>query len=308
MSIPVRKLQAFFGQAWQENVRMANYTTARVGGTVLGLVPVNTLEELRKAASFLWSESVPFKLIGSGSNILVSDKGYAGVILLNRCHNIKIHSQEEPPTIYAESGANLSNIARMTALRGLTGMEWAGSVPGSVGGAIYGNAGAFGSDVSQCLLTVQILTPEQGEVTLTADQMAFSYRSSILKREKQPAVILSALFKAQHSTREAAWKFLSDYAEKRRQTQPTGNSTGSTFKNPRGDYAGRLIEAVGLKGYKAEHAQFSPLHANFIVNDGQSSAQEYLSLIRLAQKRVKEQFGIELELEIEFLGDFNDEH
>ena len=88
MSVPVRKLQAFFGQAWQENVRMANYTTARVGGTVLGLVPVNTLEELRKAASFLWSESVPFKLIGSGSNILVSDKGYAGVILLNRCHNI----------------------------------------------------------------------------------------------------------------------------------------------------------------------------------------------------------------------------
>ena len=136
----------------------------------------------------------------------------------------------------------------MTALRGLTGMEWASSVPGSVGGAIYGNAGAFGSDVSQCLLTVQILTPEQGEVTLNADQMAFSYRSSILKREKQPAVILSALFKAQHSTREAAWKLLSDYAEKRRQTQPTGNSTGSTFKNPPGDYAGRLIEAVGLKG------------------------------------------------------------
>ena len=121
-------------------------------------------------------------------------------------------------------------------------------------------------------------------------------------------MILSALFKAQHSTREAAWKLLSDYAEKRRQTQPIGNSTGSTFKNPPGDYAGRLIEAVGLKGYKAEHAQFSPLHANFIVNDGQSSAQEYLSLIRLAQKRVKEQFGIELELEIELLGDFNDEH
>lgn len=137
--------------------------------------------------------------------------------------------------------------------------------------------------------------------------MAFSYRSSILKREKQPAVISSALFKAQHSTREAAWKLLSDYSEKRRQTQPTGIQ-----RVPRSRTRGitpRLIEAVGLKGYKAEHAQFSPLHANFIVNDGQSfSAQEYLSLIRLAQKRVKEQFGIELELEIELLGDFDDEH
>lgn len=307
MSYPIRKLQAFFGQNWQENVRMANYTTARVGGTVLGMVPVYTLEELRKAAEFLWSLPVPFTLIGSGSNILVSDKGYEGVILLNHCHNIKIHSQEEPPTIYAESGANLSNIARQTALRGLSGMEWAGSVPGSVGGAVYGNAGAFGSDTSQCLLTVQVLTPEKGEQTLSAGDLSFTYRSSALKREKQDVLILSALFKAQHSTREVAWKTLSEYAEKRRQTQPIGNSTGSTFKNPPGDYAGRLIEAVGLKGYKSEHAQFSPLHANFIVNDGHSSAQEYLSLIHLAQKRVKEQFGIELELEIELLGDFYDE-
>jgi UDP-N-acetylmuramate dehydrogenase len=230
------------------------------------------------------------------------------VILLNRCHNIKIHSREEPPTVYAESGANLSNIARMTALRGLAGLEWAGSVPGSVGGAIYGNAGAFGSDISQCLLTVQVLTPEQGEISLDAAQMQFSYRSSRLIRQKRPVIILTALLNALHSTREAAWMILSDNAEQRRQTQPPGNSTGSTFKNPPGDYAGRLIEAVGLKGYKAEHAQFSPVHANFIVNDGQSSAQEYLSLIRLAQRRVKEQFGIDLELEIELLGDFDDEH
>ncbi|MFZ3069642.1 MAG: UDP-N-acetylmuramate dehydrogenase [Anaerolineaceae bacterium] len=307
MTFPIRKLQALFGDRLQENVRMSNYTTSRVGGPVLGLLPVNTLDELRFAANSLWSLEVPFRIIGSGSNILVSDSGYGGVVLLNHCHNIKIHSQEEQPTIYVESGANLSNIARQSALRGLTGMEWAASIPGSVGGAIYGNAGAFGSDISHCLLSAQVLYPDKGEVTLSVDQLDYTYRSSALKRDRPNVVIVSALFSAAHSTREAAWKLLTENSEKRQATQPTGASTGSTFKNPSGNYAGRLIEAVGLKGHTEGHAQFSPLHANFIINDGGSSAKDYLKLIKLAQARVKEQFGIQLELEIELVGEFEDE-
>ena len=306
MNIPLSKLQALFGARLQENVRMADYTTSRVGGPALGLVSVNTIAELRDAANALWSLDVPFKLIGSGSNILVSDSGYNGIILLNHCHNIRINTQQEPPVIFAESGANLSNIARQSALRGLSGLEWAGSVPGSVGGAVYGNAGAFGSDIARSLISIQALLRDEGEKTLTADDLQFAYRSSILKRERKELLILSATLKAERSTREAAWKTLMDMSQKRQATQPTGASTGSTFKNPPGDYAGRLIEAAGLKGFTGGHAQFSGLHANFIVNDGSSSAQEYLKLIRTAQKTVKEKFGVQLELEIELMGDFND--
>jgi len=306
MNIPMRKLQALFGARLQENVRMADYTTSRVGGPALGLISVNTISEMRDAANALWSLDVPFKLIGSGSNILVSDSGYNGIILLNHCHNIRINTQQEPPVIYAESGANLSNIARQSALRGLSGLEWAGSVPGSVGGAVYGNAGAFGSDIARSLISIQALLRDEGEKTLTADELQFAYRSSILKRERKELLILSATLKAERSTREAAWKTLMDISQKRQATQPTGASTGSTFKNPPGDYAGRLIEAAGLKGFTDGHAQFSGLHANFIVNDGRSSAQEYLKLIRTAQKIVKEKFGVQLELEIELIGEFND--
>ena len=306
MNIPMRKLQALFGARLQENVRMADYTTSRVGGPAFGLVSVNTIAELRDAANALWSLDVPFKLIGSGSNILVSDSGYNGIILLNHCHNIRINTQQEPPVIFAESGANLSNIARQSALRGLSGLEWAGSVPGSVGGAVYGNAGAFGSDIARSLISIQALLRDEGEKTLTADELQFAYRSSILKRERKELLILSATLKAERSTREAAWKTLMDISQKRQATQPTGASTGSTFKNPPGDYAGRLIEAAGLKGFTDGHAQFSGLHANFIVNDGRSSAQEYLKLIRTAQKIVKEKFGVQLELEIELIGEFND--
>ncbi len=307
MNFPIRKLQALFGEKLQENVRMANYTTARVGGPVLGLLPVNTKQELSHAANTLWSLDVPFKVIGSGSNILVSDKGYEGLIILNRCHNIKIYSQLEPPTIEAESGANLSNIARQSALRGLSGMEWAGSIPGSVGGAVYGNAGAYGSDISDSLISIDTATKEKGEVTLTNEELDFSYRSSMLKRNHPDLVILSATFRAIKSSRDEAWNTLMKYSEKRQATQPTGASTGSTFKNPKGDYAGRLIEASGLKGHTEGHAQFSSLHANFIVNDGHSTASEYMKLIRLAQNRVKEQFDVDLELEIELIGEFEND-
>lgn len=307
MTFPIHKLQAIFGDNLQENVRLSNYTTSRIGGPVLGLLSINTLKDLSFAANSLWGLDVPFRIIGSGSNILVSDKGYEGIILVNRCHNIKIQSQDEQPSIYAESGANFSNIARQSALRGLTGLEWAIHIPGSTGGALYGNAGAFGNDVSHWLHSAQVLFKEQGEKTLTSEQFGFTYRSSAFKREHSEVVILSATFNANHSTREESWKILGEYTEKRQATQPAGDSIGSTFKNPPGNYAGRLIEAVGLKGRAEGHAHFSQMHANFIVNDGNSSAHEYLTLIKLAQTKVKEQFGIDLELEIELLGEFEDE-
>lgn len=305
-SVSLEKLQTVFGERLQQNCRMAHYTTARVGGPVTALLPVNTEKELSEAVQLLWQEQIPFKVIGSGSNILVSDRGYDGVILLNRAHNIKIYSPEEGPYAFAESGANLSMLARQSALRGLSGMEWAASVPGTVGGAIYGNAGAHGSDTKSNLKVATILHLLFGIEQWTVERLDFQYRSSLLKREKTGAVILSAVFDLQKSTREEAWEKVKRYTEHRQNTQPPGVSCGSTFKNPPGDYAGRLIEAAGLKGERKGDAQISPMHANFFVNKGNASAEDYMDLIKLAQARVLEQFNIKLELEIELIGEFND--
>lgn len=305
MTFPLPELREIFGQKLQEGVRLANYTTSHTGGPVLALIPVNTLEELRFTVKKLWELEVEYRVLGSGSNILVSDKGYLGVVILNRCHNLRINSQLENPIVKAESGVNLGVMSRQVALRGLTGLEWTSSIPGTVGGAVYGNAGAFCSDVASVLKSAKILTPE-GERDFDIQAMGYEYRSSIFKRTHIPAVILEAIFNVQSSTREAALQRVKELTEKRKASQPQGPSFGSTFRNPAGDSAGRLIEAAGLKGYSLEHAGFSPMHANFIVNDGQASAQEYYRLIRLAQERVKAQFGIDLELEIELLGEFDE--
>jgi UDP-N-acetylmuramate dehydrogenase len=307
MSLPIRKLETLFGEKLQRNVQICNYTTSRTGGPVIGLIPVNTLDEMRKAAQRLWEIEMPFRVLGSGSNMLISDKGWDGVMLLNRCHNIKIHSNEENPTVYAESGANFGAMARQCSLRGIGGLEWANSIPGSVGGAVYGNAGAHGSDVAHDLQSALILIKDKGEYSLMAEDMAYAYRSSFLKRAHTSAVILAATFNASHSTHEASVAKMNEFTTRRLATQPQGASTGSTFKNPEGDYAGRLIEATGLKGTISGRAQISPLHANFIVNDGQAKAQDYFRLIRLMQEKVKAQSGINLELEIELLGEFEND-
>ncbi len=306
MESPLSRLEEIFGSRLQQNVRMAHYTTSRVGGEVTGLLPINTLDEMRQAANELWAMDIPFHVLGSGSNVLVSDKGYQGVMLLNHCHNVKIKSDAADPYVYAESGANMGAMARQAALRGLSGLEWAGPVPGTVGGAVYGNAGAHGSDVSKSLRFVSVLFKDGGEQELDPEGMGYKYRSSRLKRERIPAVILAATFNAQVSTREEAWGRLGENLAYRQGTQPPGNSTGSTFRNPPGDHAGRLIEAAGLKGTRIGGAEFSTMHANFIVNDGHATAQDYYSLISLAKREVKEQFGVDLRLEIELLGEFDD--
>ena len=305
MLIEMDKLRHIFGARLQENVRMANYTTIRVGGHAAGLLPVNTESELTEAATTLWEHHIPFKVIGSGSNFLISDKGYDGIILLNRAHNLKIQSTVEPFTVYAESGAIFGTVARQSAMRGLSGLEWANSVPGTVGGAVYGNAGAHGSDVCRDLIMATILHPISGKENWPVERLGYQYRSSILKREKMDAIILSAQFRVNKSTREEAQAKIINYSEKRRKTQPEGASFGSTFRNPEGDHAGRLIEAAGLKGHTQGHAQISNVHANFIINQGEAKADDIYQLICLARNEVKQRFNVDLELEIELLGEFD---
>ena len=305
--LPLRKLQALFGDKLQENVRMAKYTTTRVGGPASGMISVHTAEEMRRTVKILWELDAPFRILGSGSNLLVSDAGYKGVMVHNRCHNVRIDTKGEQPVIFAEGGANLGAVSRQASLRGVSGFEWANSIPGTVGGAVYGNAGAHGSDISKCMLMAQVITKSDGEQNLDSEGMGFRYRSSKFKRDGEEVVILSASFFGTKVEPEVTQKLLEELTEKRRQTQPVGPSFGSTFKNPKGDFAGRLLEAAGMKGVTSGHASISTVHANFILNDGEATAQDYYRLIRLAQKKVKEQFDVSLNLEIELLGEFEDD-
>ncbi len=305
--LPLRKLQALFGDKLQENVRMANYTTTRVGGPASGMISVHTADEMRRTVKILWELDAPFRILGSGSNLLVSDTGYKGVMVHNRCHNVRIDTKGEQPVIFAESGANLGAVSRQASLRGVSGFEWANSIPGTVGGAVYGNAGAHGSDISKCMIVAQVITKDEGEQSLDSEGMGFRYRSSKFKRNNEDVVILNASFFGIKVEPEVTKRLLEELTEKRRQTQPVGPSFGSTFKNPKGDFAGRLLEAAGMKGVTSGHASISTVHANFILNDGEATAQDYYRLIRLAQKSVKEQFDVNLNLEIELLGEFEDD-
>lgn len=304
-NLPISDLHNLFGSRLQENVQIANYTSARIGGVADALLMVRSADELAGTAAELWQRNIPFLLLGSGANVLVSDAGVRGVVLLNRAHTVRIESASNPPTVLAESGANLGALARQLALRGLGGLEWAATIPGSVGGAVYGNAGAHGSEIQTNFILADILHRTSGKQTWTSAQMAFEYRSSALKRSKDQSVILTVQLRLEHSTPEAVKEKMEQFAEQRKRTQPPGASTGSVFKNPPGDFAGRLIEAAGLKGTRVGGVAVSKIHANFFVNDQNATASNYFDLIKIVRDRVKAKFGIHLELEVELVGDWN---
>jgi UDP-N-acetylmuramate dehydrogenase len=196
-----------------------------------------------------------------------------------------------------------SNLANRCASKGFSGLEWAATVPGTIGGAVYGNAGAFGGDIAGSLIAAELLT-EDGREKFTAEQMGYGYRTSVLKRGELDAVVLSAELRLNNSTKEEVTVRIEQFSAHRKSTQPPGASMGSMFKNPDGDYAGRLIEACGLKGTRIGNAEISPLHGNFFVNHANTKAADIFALIQLVQKTVKEQQGVDLELEVELVGEW----
>jgi UDP-N-acetylmuramate dehydrogenase len=234
----------------------------------------------------------------------VSDKGLDAVVVHNKAKKVDVNLESDPPMIIAESGASLSAVARKAAQHSLSGLEWAYTIPGSLGGGVYGNAGAHGGNMQGSLVLANILHRKKGVLSLTSEQMAYGYRSSLLKRDPGTAVILSAHLKAVKGDTKSIKATMEENAERRRRTQPPGSSMGSTFKNPEGDHAGRLIEAAGLKGMKIGGAQVSPVHANFLINDGTATALDIRRLIGFIQKTVQERFNVNLELEIEMIGDW----
>ena len=297
-----------FGENFGLGIPLARYTSARVGGSAEMFLAVNDQSELQAAAELAYAQRVPYIVIGGGSNILVSDNGVKGLVILNKARNVHYRHNGSGVVCTVESGMNLSSLARQCISKGLAGLEWAVSVPGTVGGAVVGNSGAHGGDMNSALLTATIWTPGDGTRVFARDEMAYGYRDSVLKQEQgtdQPRrVVLSAELQLRPESVDVLVARADGFVAHRKETQPAGASMGSMFKNPENYYAGYLIEAAGLKGFRSGGAHISEKHANFFVNDGDASAEDVRSLIAEAWNAVRERYAIELELEVELVGDW----
>ncbi|MCX6070672.1 MAG: UDP-N-acetylmuramate dehydrogenase [Chloroflexi bacterium] len=300
-----QSLREAFGPRLREGVPLAPYTSARIGGPADFLLSVRSGSELETVCRTLWGLGVEFRMLGGGSNVLVSDAGVRGVIVLNQAKDADFAITDQQASVTAEAGASFGSIARRAVDQGLSGLEWAATIPGTVGGAIVGNAGAFGGDVSQVLKVADILQRPDRREQWPVERLEYSYRTSWLKRHPGEAVVLSGTFGLQKATQDATRARVAEFGAKRQQTQPPGASWGSMFMNPPGDHAGRLIEAAGLKGTRQGAAEISTRHANFFINRGGATAADVWALIEKARQEVRRQTGIELELEIERLGEWN---
>ncbi len=279
---------------------LAPYTTWKIGGPADLFIVPETKEQLIKAINILREAGMPWMKIGKGSNMLISDKGYRGAV-------IKLGSGFEAirfdgPIAYAGAAAGFIKLARMAGKQGLSGLEFAGGIPGSVGGAVYMNAGAHGSDLSRVIQYAEVLL-ESGELAqMGRDELDFSYRHSVLQGKRM--IVTEAVFELAYGNREEIAAAMATYQERRLRTQPLQSaSSGSVFRNPEGHYAAKLIEEAGLKGLRAGGAQVSTLHANFIVNTGNATAQDVLTLINQIQSRILELYDVQLTPEVLVVGE-----
>ncbi len=284
---------------------LSRHTAARIGGLAELYIIALASQELCEFVRLARQHDTPCIVLGCGSNVLVSDAGVRGLVIANKTKNINYQTSHAGHSIQvqAESGVALPTLARECIERGYANLEWAAGVPGTVGGAVVGNAGAHGGDVARDLITASILDANGAIRDWANAELEFGYRTSKLKiPNTQKPVVLAATFQLRPSARQELETLAAGFAERRKRSQPPGATMGSVFRNPPGDYAGRLIEAAGLKGARVGAAQISPLHANFIVNLGGATAADVKALIDLAREKVQSQFGIELELEIEMIG------
>ena len=302
---PYAPLADRFGAALKCNENLARYTVARLGGPADALVTVNSSTDLTDAVTLACNNNLPWIILGGGANVLIADKGYRGVVIINHSKGVRF---DDDGLVVAESGASLANVARRAMNQGLTGLEWAVNVPGTIGGAVINNAGAHDGDMAEAVRWIEIFSLEdRPHVELWGvSQMKYDYRYSILKGDRERFVVLNATLALEAGHDPDALNAKADhFVSHRKRTQPPGASLGSIFKNPEDDFAGRLIEAAGLKGLAAGEVQISPVHANFLVNLGHGTATEYRTLIEIARDTVHEKFGVILELEIEFIGEWD---
>lgn len=282
------------------NEPMSKYTTWKIGGPADVLAVPETREQLAELIRILRENSIPWIQLGRGSNMLVSDKGIRGaVIKLGQGFDTVSF---DGVNVSAGGSTSFVKLSVLAGKEGLTGLEFAGGIPGSVGGAVYMNAGAHGSDVSRIFKSAEIVL-ETGElVEYAADEMEFGYRHSILHEQK--GIVTEAVFQLRHGDRKEISGAMSAYKDRRRRTQPLQSATaGSVFRNPPGDHAARLIEAAGLKGLRIGGAEISRQHANFIENTGQATAEDVLALMQKVQETIAERSGISLVPEVYVMGE-----
>ena len=303
------RVDSLFTDKVQVNQPIARYTAARLGGIADFLYIAKDTDFLDTIAVLktAWQADIPVTIIGGGANVLVSDQGIRGLTIINRISELQHGEWENGATVSATSGTNLIRLARYCQEHGYRGMEWAIGVPGTVGGAIVNNAGAHGTEMSDSVCHVVVYEPDCGAQLYTVDDLEYDYRYSVLKdREDRRFMVLLATFKLEKDDPHAIQERMDEYNAYRKRTQPSGASLGSIFKNPPHDYAGRLIEVAGLKGHQMGGVQVSSVHANFFVNTGeQATADDYFRLIRFVQQAVHEKLGVDLELEIQTLGEWN---
>ena len=277
------------------NEPMKAHTTFKIGGAADVCITVGTVEELRAAVSACRETETPWMILGRGSNLLVSDDGIAGAVILLDGDFKSLSADGD--TITAGAGVSLSKVCTVAAENSLAGLEFAYGIPGSVGGAVYMNAGAYGGETKDVVAEVTYMTPDGTVGTLTNEQLAFGYRTSVFKQNDN--IILFSKYKLTPDDRGAILARMDDYMNRRRTKQPLEYpSAGSVFKRPVGAFAGSLIEQCGLKGKKVGGAQVSEKHAGFIINAGGATCCDVMNLVRLVQDTVKSRTGYELECEI----------
>lgn len=282
------------------NESLARYTTMKIGGPADILIVPKHVAGIEKTLQLVKQYKTKWTVIGRGSNLLVSDQGIEGVVI--RLGEGLDHLEVEKHKVRVGSGYPLIKLSTLLSRQGLAGLEFASGIPGSVGGAVYMNAGAHKSDISSVLSKALILFEDGTIAWLTNKELEFSYRSSVLQT-KRPGIVLEAEFQLQAGKREEIVRSMQNNKDYRRETQPWNHPcAGSIFRNPIPHFAGDLVEKAGLRGYRIGGAQISEMHGNFIVNTGGASAQDVLSLIELIKHTIKDKFDVDMHTEVEIIG------
>ncbi|OIK14030.1 UDP-N-acetylenolpyruvoylglucosamine reductase [Bacillus sp. MUM 116] len=284
----------------KQNELLANHTTIKIGGPADLFIEPSSTENLIKVMEVIRKQHLPWRAIGRGSNLLVSDKGIEGVVIKlgSGLDQLTVNGSE----ITVGGGYSLVSLATKISKMGITGLEFASGIPGSVGGAVYMNAGAHGSDISKILTKALILFEDGTMEWLTNEEMEFTYRTSVLQK-KRPGIVMEAVFKLQAGEKTGIVAQMQKNKDYRKETQPWNfPCAGSIFRNPLPNYAGKLIEVAGLKGYTIGGAKISEMHGNFIVNAGNATAGDVLALIQFVKDTIYSLYEIKMETEVEIIG------
>lgn len=282
------------------NVPLKEYTSFRIGGPADIFLAPRTIPAFRKTMSLLNNYQLPLFILGKGSNIIVGDKGFRGVVIYTgQLNRVEIKGKE----IIAEAGITLSSLANKAMEAGLTGLEFASGIPGTLGGALYMNAGAYGGEMKDIITEAILLDYSGEEMKLKNKELGLSYRYSIL--QEKPLIAVKVKLKLKPGNREEIKAYMKEINQKRKEKQPLEwPSAGSAFKRPEGYYAGPLIEEAGMKGVRVGGAQVSEKHAGFIINLGNATARDVRQLMKMVQERVYEKSKVRLEPEPKFIGEF----